>query len=256
MDTLRWDGVSQGRWNLVAAAVQGPSHRLDDTPCQDAFAFSITDDRLVAVVSDGAGSAARAAEGSRITADRMVAGLSALTLDPAADGVEAWRPAVERVIEDLRAGLATLSDNGDIADFHATLVAVVAGPAGGLFIHIGDGMAHAADAALAPVGHSVPVNGEEANSTYFVTLPFWRETLRLTPFGPFARIILMTDGPMPFAAAKKGVGLEPAFMRPVDGFLSTHPVAEGAEALAGTLDGPDARRISTDDKTILWAALA
>jgi len=262
---LRWQGSESPPWKVVACSVQGPGHRLDDTPCQDRFAYAVEGSRLVAVVSDGAGSAEAAELGANAVAEGMAARLARLPLDPVSDAPELWRPAVEAAIEDLRAELAGLARatgrSEDLSAFHATLVAAVATPSGGLFIHVGDGTAQAAGPpgegadALAPVAASLPENGEEANSTYFVTLPFWRETLRLTRFGPARRIVLMSDGPMPFAAAKGAVALEPAFMAPVDAYLRQHPAEDGAEALAGTLDSPKAARLSPDDKTLVWAAL-
>lgn len=266
-----WTGIASPPWTVVAASVRGPAHRMDGSPCQDAFAVTLAADRLVAVVSDGAGSARQAERGARETADHMAAALAAVPLDPAADGADLWRPAVEAAVESLRGRLLDLSrelgEPDDLSAFHATLVAAVATPRGGLFVHIGDGTAQAAGRPdsepdgngaadpLAPVAASPPMNGEEANSTFFVTLPFWRETLRLTPFGPCRRLVLMTDGPMPFAAAKGAAVLEPAFMGPVDAFLAANPPEEAAEALAATLESPKAARISGDDKTLLWAAL-
>jgi hypothetical protein len=255
-----WQGVLAPPWKVVAASVRGPAHAGEDRPRQDAVAFRIDGQRLVAVVSDGAGSAALAEIGAEATASRMSEALAAIPLDPVADGPEVWRPPVEAAIGSLRDHLAERGrECGEGLDaFHATLVAVVATPAGGLMIHIGDGTIQATgneDDPLAPVAISYPANGEEANVTFFVTLPFWRETLRLTPFGPCRRLVAMTDGPMPFAAAKRAEGLEPAFMGPVDAYLLAAPAEEGAEALADTLEAPQARRISGDDKTLLWAAV-
>lgn len=264
---MRWQGKECFPWKVIACAVQGPSHREDETSCQDQFAFDIIDDRLIAVVSDGAGSAAASEIGAALTAEVLVEQIGLIALDPAKDPPEIWRPHLEAAIETLRTRLAQVARetgrNSDLKDFHATLVAVVATPNGGLFIHIGDGTAQAAGAqsgdnvgdCLAPMAASPPENGEEANTTFFVTLPFWRDVLRLTSFGPSLRIVLMTDGPMPFAATKGGLSLEAAFMAPVDAYLLANPVEDGAEALAETLNSPEASRISKDDKALLWATV-
>ena len=262
----RWQGTESSPWKVAACSVQGPSHLNEGVPCQDRFAFNIADERLIAVVSDGAGSAVASEIGAATTVEVLVEQLGLIPLNPASDPLQTWKPYVEAAIEVLRTRLLQIaSDTGrDLKDFHATLVAVVATPEGGLFIHIGDGTAQAAKAPTAdvagcvtfsPVAISPPENGEEANTTFFVTQHIWREKLRLTQFGPSLRIVLMTDGSMPFATSKDGLSLEPAYMAPVDAYLFANPSEDGADALAETLESPGAAKVSQDDKTLLWAAV-
>jgi hypothetical protein len=263
----QWQGTETTPWKVVACSIRGSSHQEDGLPCQDRFSFRISGERLVAVLSDGAGSAAASDIGASNTVEYMVEQLSLIALDPVQDPLETWKLQIEAAIEGLRDRLGWIAKtdgwNSDLSDFHATLVAVVATPNGGLFAHIGDGTGQATGApaidqannVLSPVAASLPENGEEANATFFVTLPFWKETLRLTAFGPSRRVVLMTDGPMPFAATKGGVSLEPAFMAPVDAYLMANSAEDGAEALAETLSSPKASRVSADDKTLLWAAV-
>ncbi len=52
-------------WNIMGASVQGPQHRQDQQPNQDAWLGRLTRQGAVAVVCDGLGSRAHAAEGSR-----------------------------------------------------------------------------------------------------------------------------------------------------------------------------------------------
>lgn len=259
----RWQGEECSPWKVAACSVQGPSHIRDGVPCQDRFAFNIVDERLIAVVCDGAGSAAASETGAATAVEVLVEQLSKLPLDPANNPPEMWRPHVEAAIEVVRTTLGQIANDtgrdAGLSDFHATLVAVVATPKGGFFIHIGDGTAHAAgapsDDVLSPVAVSPPDNGEEANTTFFITQSFWRDKLRLTPFSSSMRIVLMTDGSMPFAVTKGLLSLEAAYMAPVDAYLLANPSADGAEALAETLESPGAAKVSQDDKTLLWAAV-
>ncbi|MEM7224934.1 MAG: PP2C family serine/threonine-protein phosphatase [Pseudomonadota bacterium] len=250
-------------WKVIAAAVRGPDHEADRLPCQDAYSHAEAGDRLVAVVSDGAGSARFSETGAKVLCHEVVAALS--TCDKALDGGhEPWRPAVEQAVERARAALEAripeeiaLGAPVTLADYHATLVGVVAAPNGGFFFHIGDGTA----AAVSEIGDwagcrlSLPENGEFANETYFFTQEIWRDHLRFTDFGASPLIVMVSDGAMPFTVAERFAGLEGRFMAPVTRYLEGASPEDGAKALAGTLDRADARRISGDDKTLLWARL-
>ena len=220
-------------WKVVAAAVRGPDHEEDGSPCQDAFAHRLDGKRLIAAVADGAGSAAHSHEGARRLCDVVVGELAKCGLglpngageaDPV---VEDWSDractAVQMVRDELRYRIAQTPETEEAAslrDYAATLVAVVAEPEGGFFLHIGDGAA-AALADLDAWSESIlskPENGEFANETYFFTGDDWRERLRFTCFGPSELIVLLSDGAMPFTLADKMAGLEPRFMAPVTSF--------------------------------------
>ena len=69
--------VSEGLWQLSAASVLGKGHVDHNLPNQDAVAVSTNSlgDVVCGVVSDGAGTASRSAEGSRLTADFVAAGM-------------------------------------------------------------------------------------------------------------------------------------------------------------------------------------
>jgi hypothetical protein len=254
-------------WKVIGAAVRGPLHEQDGSPCQDAFAHRIDGRRLVAAVADGAGSAPHSDEGAQRLCEVLVKELGACTVampncaDDADRVIAEWidhtRAAIQMVRDELRYRIVQRPETHDAArlrDYAATLVAVVTEPEGGFFLHIGDGAAAAlADAtAWSESVLSAPENGEYANETYFFTGDDWRERLRLTRFGPSELIVLLSDGAMPFTLAEKLSGLEPRFMAPVTTFLDGVDVATGEQALAHTLDREDARRISSDDKTLVW----
>src|SRR5258708_12013288 len=85
-------GVS---WRLLNAAVSGTSHLRTHIPCQDdclVVAFSLSgDDVVVAIASDGAGSAQCSQEGSGISCEMFVAAVEAWLRD--GGGVERLSPA-------------------------------------------------------------------------------------------------------------------------------------------------------------------
>jgi hypothetical protein len=245
-------------WHVCAAAAIGRSHVDGGLPCQDAFAHACADDVLVAVACDGAGSQPRSHEGaSALSADVV----DALVAQQRAGGIaanmpqEAMHACVRDAIAAAREGLAARArgEGGELPQYAATLVGVVAGRDGGWFFHVGDGVGVAIGADEACTV-SMPENGEYANETYFVTGGEWETHLRVIPIpGPVACVMLMSDGAMPFAMDKDLTGPYRPFFDPVSRFLAGVDEATGSQALLGTLQDPRTDTITSDDKTLLVA---
>lgn len=221
---------------------------------------------LIAVVSDGAGSAVFGAEGAAMVCEHVASRLHA--------AVESWGVgacsrsklagacrSVRDAVRDTRARLADLAAarGAGLADFHATLVGVALTPGrGGIAFHIGDGaaLAMAADRRwlLSP-----PANGEYADTTFFYTESDWRRRLRFSPIGPdFGTVFVMTDGVTDLALSNRGAQPRPhmPFFEPIARFLSGTTREEGERALHATLDSPAMRERTGDDKTLIWASVA
>ena len=251
------------RWQVHAASATGKSHLDKDIPCQDAFAYRVDGERLVAAVCDGAGSAAHSEIGSRLIADAVVA-----TLGERLAAQPHWLQADEDAFAGFAGeavGLAREAlvaragrDGAALSSYAATLVAFVGDAQRGWFVHIGDGLGVAEPVqADAPARISLPHNGEYANETYFVTGEAWRACLRVLAVDqPVQRVALMSDGAMPFAMQKGNAGLYRPFMEPVERYLRTVDEAAGSRALHGTLDDPRTHGITSDDKTLLIALRA
>ncbi len=248
-------------WKIIGASVAGFSHQAEATPCQDFHTVSLlTNGWLVGAVSDGAGSAPRSAEGAKAICEGVVSQI-ATHISQFSDDKDACleqttvRSWVTDGVEFVRTKLTKIGTNDSIADFHATLVGVIAGPNGGLFFHIGDGAACATDTEnFSSSILSFPENGEYANETFFFTQKNWHEHLRLTPFDQkFNLIVLMSDGVTPFALAHGMSGPHAPFFSPLSRYLVAHTREEGEAALAATLEKDAIRHITGDDKTLLWA---
>ena len=69
-------------WRVYAASVMGSSHRQNQLPCQDAFCYRHLGDRLVAVVCDGAGSAAYSEQGAALVAHALADRLATFITAP------------------------------------------------------------------------------------------------------------------------------------------------------------------------------
>jgi Protein phosphatase 2C len=137
---------SSARWTRIAARSVGTSHVKAGKGCDDFGACLETTGRngpvLIAVASDGAGSAIHSAKGSRITTRAFVRSsfnylatgqdLTDLSLDVVGD----W-------IDDIRGRInaAALRVSVPRREFAATLVGCLIGTDSSIFIHIGDGAA-------------------------------------------------------------------------------------------------------------------
>ena len=251
--------MNQIKWKVFGVSLAGFSHQADGRNCEDYHALqTVGNGWLVAALSDGAGSAIRSIEGAKAICEGVVSAISsrlALSDQIVNEQVEtSARSWIEESIERVRSGL--LSKNHEaIAEFHATLVGVIAGQNGGLFFHIGDGAACAM--VHREIGNNVmslPENGEYANETYFFTENSWKDHLRFTSFGPeFDVIAIMTDGVTPFALASKAHGPYAPFFDPVARFLEIQGRDEGERGLSATLGSDAIRKITDDDKTLVWA---
>jgi hypothetical protein len=163
-------------WTWAAARSTGTSHLKAGKGCDDFAACVETPSPfgpvLVAVASDGAGSAPYSAMGSWITARaftklavQVLVGLESLqSITP--DTVRDWLDEIrDRIIH-----AAANKQNAAPRDFAATLVGSIVSPRAAVFIHIGDGASvfRTTDSAEWTVP-TWPSQGEYAATTFFVT---------------------------------------------------------------------------------------
>lgn len=254
-------------WRYAGTSVTGTRHRARGEACQDRHIIRNTPEgALIAIASDGAGSARFGGEGAELLCSNVAASLERhlkQTDEPSCsrsnmmalgrsirDGVRSARSAVRAV--------AHGRDGSTLADFHATLVGGVLLPGrGGLLFHIGDGAAIAMSANGDRWTLSAPRNGEYADTTYFFTDDEWWLSLRLAKALPDQRtLFVMTDGVTDIGLANTQAGKVPymPFFLPISRFLADRGRTEGETALAATLDSPGICERTTDDKTLIWAS--
>lgn len=248
-------------WRVFAAAAVGASHVQAGLPCQDAYAYRVVGDALVAAVCDGAGSAASSHVGAAVVSAAVVNEVASHLLSARASGSRPWPETVEEaygwlreLLSEVRAQLVRHAQAAEspLADFATTLVGVVTTPAGGWFFHVGDGVG-VADACDAGTTVSQPENGEYANETYFITGEDWARHLRLLRITAPQRLALMSDGAASFVMGKGNQALFAPFITPVEKFLLATDETSGNVALARTLGDARTDRITPDDKTLLLA---
>jgi hypothetical protein len=249
-------------WKVVAASATGLGHRQRGEECQDAYAWWSVGDLLIAVVSDGAGSARLGEVGARFAVDTICRELaSELETNHNSElySQEFLETTISNAIELTRICLARENVNceNSMEDFHATIVGIVVRRQSGTFFQIGDGagIAILEKKAIDPI-ISLPENGEYSDQTYFYTEVDWLSHTRFTPINhPVSQITLLTDGAMSFAMTKENEGLDEKFMGPVSRYLKDVDTTTGNKALAATLDDERTHTITSDDKTLLWALL-
>ena len=241
-------------WTVFSASTIGKRNLEQGVAGQDASHCVVTDDVLVAIVCDGAGSVLEGRTGSEFIARTLADQLSSTVQAELGACLEAT---IQSAVESVRTRLADLAASRQLAlhDFSCTLLGCVATPGGGCFFHIGDGFAIQQGAAGDTV-LSRPENGEYADETYFVTDENWQDHLRLTPLPapePGCVIGLMSDGTAPFAVNRARSGFFRPFIDPIAAFLREATAPNGNEALRNLLESPRACEISSDDKTLLLA---
>src|SRR5580658_5820755 len=165
---------SAAQWRIAAASVTGTSHTRLGTPCQDYAITKVYQDAdkydvLLVVVSDGAGSAAKAEIGSSIACSTIA---EAVEVDLADGGrVEAIDMDVARSwLRMVRSAIATQAedDASVVRDYACTLLVAVVGENTVATMQVGDGAIVVSDGEGWSWAHW-PQRGEFANTTFFAT---------------------------------------------------------------------------------------
>jgi hypothetical protein len=168
-------------WRIAAASALGTSHAKLGMPCQDAYVVKLLTDKdgknvLVVVVSDGAGSAAKAEVGLRLTCSTVAEAAEVHLIDGkvsdiSRDVAQSWVGMVQQAIS-----LRAEDENGVARDYACTMLVAIVGEDAAVFLQIGDGATVVSDDEGWCWVHW-PQHGEFANMTNFVTEPSAEEKL-------------------------------------------------------------------------------
>jgi hypothetical protein len=160
-------------WRIAAASSVGTSHSATGTACQDSLGVEIFDTKsgevLVAIVSDGAGSATHSEQGS-LKAVETARKLISEHLKEGPVGSIAREHAVSWIlaIQDAISGLAAIN-GATLSEFACTLLIAIIGAEAAVFAQVGDG-AMVISTTDNDWSHVFwPQHGEFANMTNFVT---------------------------------------------------------------------------------------
>ena len=181
---------------MLAASVtrQGARHARKDNANEDSVYFKMLPSGrgIVAAVSDGAGSASRAKEGSHLAATYAVKRAFQAILEEEADpafavttGFMAARQAIKQTAE--------IIPEAEMADYHCTLILVAWVDDQVAAVQVGDGAAIVESDGVCKM-LTVPQRGEYVNETFFITEPHYEQTKFTREATGITALALFTDG--------------------------------------------------------------
>ncbi|HEY4587585.1 MAG TPA: PP2C family serine/threonine-protein phosphatase [Thermoanaerobaculia bacterium] len=259
--------MSLPEWRLAAASALGTAHVDLGLPCQDAHRCSVQrtaggEPVLIAVVCDGAGSAARADAGAQL-ASRMIHDEIAAALGAAGFGVrditQAW---IEECLGRFQAAVAARAEAEECQprDFACTLLAAAVGPDCAAFCQIGDGVIVIGEEEDTYRWIFWPERGEYENVTFFATEPEAADHLQFELLERrIDEVALLSDGLQRLALHYQTRTAHAAFFKPMLAALRAAPedaLESLSDQLAAYLSSPAVNERTDDDKTLILASRA
>jgi Protein phosphatase 2C len=247
------------RWKSVAVSVAGFDHIERGVPCQDCTNIKeLSGGWNLAILSDGAGSALHAEEGSKYVCTYLIEYLATYLNNINQFEVSTFeniQAAIVSSIIALRDFLEASHPEIPLIDFSATIVGMISCSLGGIFFHIGDGAAWASNSDN--YGDSImsrPRNGDYSNESFFFTEVDWRQNLIFTNFDSDKDIlVLMSDGVTPYGLNEFQNDVSHEFIKPIHRFLADNTELDCESALIDLLNLDKVRRITGDDKSLVMA---
>jgi hypothetical protein len=250
-------------WRWISASVRGTSHLLSGTECQDSHLcveMSSSDGPILAAfVSDGAGSAKRSAEGSKLLCE-ILRDQSEQYFAEQGRVSEINSRLVAQWIEQFRNEVILLADGEGISDreFACTVLGALIGYDSACFFQVGDGAIVYSALSGGPYRLCFwPNRGEYENTTYFATQPTFCEQLQFKFADEvLTEVALLSDGLQRLALNYQTQEAHEPFFRglfasarsmPPDQFPSVN------EQLSKYLDSPKVNERTDDDKTLILA---
>lgn len=249
------------KWRVVGASVTGSSHGSSGRGCDDAHAFAILpDDVLFLAVADGAGSAARSAEGAQMAVSVAVQ-MAQKLFDAAKFATDNWwwQSYLLMILKQVRTELnhKAKQEQTPLRDFATTLLLAAVAADKIIILQIGDGAIVVQNNAGELITISSAPQTEHLNETVFVTSDDYTQHLNLqsSPFPALQGVAMLTDGLQMLAlnlADNKAHGpfFGPLFKFAANSNLSTETLNT---QLTAFLDSERVNSITDDDKTLLLA---
>jgi hypothetical protein len=256
------------KWKYVHTSVKGTSHARTGVPCQDVTACEILtnaneSETLIAVVSDGAGSASRAETGAALACQLFISEMRAFfesdrtAADLTTDFARKWITSFQSDIQ-LRADAEGLK----LRDFACTFVAAVISDEAGAFLQVGDG-------AIVVRSYDEPSDdsydwvfwadeGEYANQTTFLTGVEAFEKLNFqTVSHRVDEIALFSDGlqrlALHFQSRTAHAPFFQSMFAPLHAFSINGYAIDLSASLTAFLDSPSVNERTDDDKSLILA---
>lgn len=243
----------------------GTSHIANGSPCQDSFHCRFVEPQpnrkvLIAVASDGAGSARYSDVGSSLACNTLGElaqnyldnGGQVSTLDRTTVG--RW---IEYIVDELSSRAA--ADGNQIREYACTLLAVIASDEAAAFVQIGDGAIVVSDGLEDGWSYVFwPQHGEFANTTNFLVSPDVMDCLAFdVALRPIKEFAVFTDGIENLVLHKASQSVHEPFFNSIFKAVRLSPV-EGLDErlcleLEAYLSAPAITNRTDDDKTLILA---
>lgn len=253
------------KWRFISASITGTSHAKTQQPCQDYCACQVLQtsdgtEALVAIVSDGAGSAQKSEVGSALACTLFVDEIKALfsnggrIQDIQRPFIISWLRRFHNEVK-IRAEEERLA----LRDYACTLLGAVIGNDYVAFVQIGDG-AIVISTPEAPDEYDYvfwPQQGEYANQTFFATGDsvfdlFQHDVVR----AHILEVALFTDGiqnlALDYAAQTAHMPFFRSLFTPLR-IAETEKISSLSSSLQNFLNSPRVNERSDDDKTLILA---
>jgi hypothetical protein len=251
------------RWAVAVGKEPGVQHRQRGEPCADRAEALLLGGALIAAVSDGAGSAAKAVDGATIALAVGIQGLTdalATLKKSSRCPTERWFRALAReIVKVTRQRIHIVSGNAkaQFEDYSATLTGVMATNRWVAAFQLGDGFVVTRSAERDAYELLFPQQGGlYANETSFSTSPDALDRIRVAVIDqPAGFLCLSTDG-LEGAAIERGGGHQPRpyqpFFASFDRFLASSHTGN-YQALRRWLSSPRLAGPTFDDLGIVVA---
>jgi hypothetical protein len=256
--------TTKNDWKYTYASVLGSSHKKKHSPCQDSSKCQVIQDSygeeiLIAVVSDGAGSAKFSDFGSSLACSLFVKEVSNYFAEEN-HLKDLERSFFENWIDQYQDAISSHARDSSIREFACTLAAAVVGNDHAAFFQIGDG----AIVVLDPESENGeenynwtfwPAKGEYENSTFFITDPMIKKHIHFDVLSKkVEEVSLFTDGIQHLSLHYQSKTVHNPFFKPM--FKVLRKVKNGEDlnsSLERFLSSERINEKTDDDKTLLLA---
>lgn len=256
--------MNSGNWRCVSESVAGTSHVKVGLPCQDSSAcqtiYTINKEPvLIAIASDGAGSAKRAEIGSKHICSHLMYDIEYLFKD-GGNVCDINEVFAKQWLRNVQINIAQMAEEQELTsrDYACTVLAAVVGIDNAAFFQIGDG-------AIVVSGLEAnqydcvfwPQKGEYENTTFFITDIFAYEQLNYCFIKRhIEEIAVFTDGLQMIALHYQSKKAHSPFFRPIFEHLSKtkmDSLNNFSVLLKSFLNSDQVNDRTDDDKTLILA---
>ena len=246
-------------WKAVARSRVGRIHQSQKLPCQDHCGYHISNDVIVGVVADGAGSAKYSDEGSKLAVKTVLDYFKTINLErgklSCSRSEEETRELLTKIVEKVIRQLQQTAEEKHchINDFACTLLVLIATPDWLGAMQVGDGFIVVRSQSSEDYQLLfTPDKGEFVNETTFITSTHALEEMQVKVMSSPRFIAAATDGLEKVAI--RFIDWKPfsPFFKPFEEYLQeTGDPEQDDQYLLAFLDSERLNARTDDDKTLL-----